>query len=538
MRDGIAAGDLRLTLIGVFLALALAGCGGSGGNGNSGGGGGDDGGGDGGGGGGGGVATPPSLPSATRSSAPSYVTATTAGWGVVPLLTAGDEPDAATYPMVGKPDGLGALAGKVAANGAVTDTGRYLTVLMNHELPADRGVARAHGAPGAFVSQWTVDRETLRVVEGRDLITRTLQYASGSWHDSAATLDRLCSADLPAAGALFNPQSGKGYDGSLFLNGEEILDGRAFATVVTGSEHGTAYELPHLGRYAHENVLVHPDTDDTTLVVSLDDSAGGQVYVYVGTKSSSGNPVEKAGLHGGKLYGVKVVDGGANYGGAAAPLENQGAIEGTFELVEVTDMALRSGAELQTVSVERGVTGFARPEDGHWDSQDPNAFYWVTTGAQLAGAQQTARLYRLRFNSITQPTGGTIELVLDSGNVTGMDGLKADGFDNVTVNGRGDVVIQEDRGGGDIAKIWLVDASTGTAAQIFESDRSRFLAGGTHFLTTDEEHSGVIEVTGLVAGTSWYEAGRRYYLGTTQAHTARGPEIVEDGQLYLFGSPR
>ena len=537
MRNSSAARDARLTVIGAIFALALAACSGSdGGDGGGGGGDGGDGGGDGG--GGGGAATPPTLPADTTSSATAYVTATTTGWGVVPLLTAGDEPDASAYPMVGKPDGLGALAGKVSVNGEITDTERYLTVLMNHELAADRGVARAHGTRGAFVSQWTVDRDTLRVVEGRDLVTRTLSHDGVGWSDSPVTFDRLCSADLPGAAAVFNAQSGKGYAGSLFLNGEENAEGRAFATVVTGSEHGTAYELPHLGKYAHENVVIHPDTDDTTLVVSLDDSAGGQVYVYVGTKSSSGNPVERAGLHGGRLYGVKVVDGGTHYGGQAAPLENKGAIEGTFELVEVTDLAPASGAALQAGSIARGITGFARPEDGHWDSQDPNAFYWVTTGAQLAGAEQTARLYRLRFDSITQPTGGTIELVVDADTVTGQDGFKAGGFDNVTVNGGGDVVIQEDQGGDEIARIWLVTASAGTAAQIFESDRARFLAAGTNFLTKDEEHSGVIEVTGLVAGASWYEPGRRYYLGTTQAHTARGPEIVEDGQLYLFGSPR
>jgi len=533
MRDSIAARDVRLTVIGAIFALALAGCSSSDSDG-----GGNEGGGSGGGGGGGSVATPPALPAATSSSATAYVTATTTGWGVVPLLTASDEPDQSTYPMVGKPDGLGALAGKVSVTGETTDTERYFTVLMNHELAADRGVARAHGTRGAFVSQWTVDRDTLRVVEGRDLITRTMSYASGTWSASPVTFDRLCSADLPGAAAVFNAQSGKGYDGALFLKGEEILEGRAFATVVTGTEHGTAYELPHLGKYAHENVLIHPDTDDTTLVVSLDDSAGGQVYVYVGTKSSDGNPVEKAGLHGGKLYGVKVVDGGTNYGGGGAPLENKGAIEGTFELVEVTDLALGSGAALQAGSVERGITGFARPEDGHWDSQDPNAFYWVTTGGQLTAQQQTARLYRLKFDSITQPTGGTIELVVDSDTVTGKDGVKAGGFDNVTVNGSGDVVVQEDQAGDSIARIWLVAASDGTATQIFESDRTRFLPGGTNFLTTDEEHSGVIEVTGLVASASWYESGRRYYLGTTQAHTARGPEIVEDGQLYLFGSAR
>jgi sterol desaturase/sphingolipid hydroxylase (fatty acid hydroxylase superfamily) len=38
----------------------------------------------------------------------------------------------------------------------------------------------------------------------------------------------------------------------------------------------------------------------------MDDSTPGQVYVYIGEKQDTGNEVEKAGLHGGSLYGVKV----------------------------------------------------------------------------------------------------------------------------------------------------------------------------------------------------------------------------------------
>ena len=98
---------------------------------------------------------------------------------------------------------------------------------MDHELPADRGVVRAHGTTGSFVSQWTVDRDTLRVVDGRDLISRTLRYASGAWTEAPVSFDWLRSADLPPAAALFNAQSGRGYDGPLFLNGEEVDEGRA-----------------------------------------------------------------------------------------------------------------------------------------------------------------------------------------------------------------------------------------------------------------------------------------------------------------------
>ena len=480
------------------------------------------------------------LPTATDSSESAYVVPTASGWSVVPLLTVGDKPAGSTYAMVGKPDGLGALAGRISASGELLEPGQYFTVFMNHELASTRGVVRAHGAAGSFVSQWTVDLDSLRIVGGRDLVTRTFAYGSGGWTDATGTLafDRLCSADLPAAAALFNASSGNGFNGRLFLNGEEAgTEGRAFAHVVTGNAYGASYELPHLGKFSHENVVAHPDSGDTTLVVSLDDSSPGQVYVYVGRKRATGNPVERAGLSGGRLYGIRVVDGGARYPGAV-PRENNGPIRGRFELVDVSAYATGSGTNLQSASVGLGITEFARPEDGHWDSVDAASFYWATTGANVDGAWQTARLYRLTFDSLEQPTGGTIELVVDSATLTGTDGIKARGFDNVTVDSAGRVVVQED--GGDnayIAKTWLIDPARGTRVQVVESDRNRFTPGAPGFLTRAEENSGVIEVTELVRSASWYQAGRRYYLGTNQAHYSLPGALVEGGQWYLLASP-
>jgi hypothetical protein len=74
------------------------------------------------------------------------------------ILTTGDS--VGGYRMVGIPDGLGALD-----NGDGT-----FSVLMNHELPNNRGVVRAHGAVGAFVSRWVIRKDDLSVVSGQDLI--------------------------------------------------------------------------------------------------------------------------------------------------------------------------------------------------------------------------------------------------------------------------------------------------------------------------------------------------------------------------------
>ena len=475
-----------------------------------------------------------------------YVNPTAPGWEVISLLTVGESAQEEFYPMVGIPDGLGALAGKVDEHGNVIADKAYMTVLMNHEIPEGQGSVRVHGQVGAFVSQWTVHLNTLQVKWGQDLIRDVFGWNSNTdGYDlvnglAESQLGRLCSADLPAWTGLYNPATGRGFDGRIFMSGEEVgNEGRAFAHVLTGTEKGRSYELAYHGKFSWENIVAHPSSGDKTIVVGLDDSTPGQVYVYVGDKRSSGNPVERAGLHGGRLLGIKVTNGGANYGGGAVARENAGAITGTFVLENVTDVATGTGAVLNSTSITRGVTNFARPEDGQWDTQNPNVFYFVTTGATIDGASQTARLYRLTFNSLTNPTGGTIQLVRDSATLTGTDGQTARTFDNLTVDGDGFVLVQEDPGGSSyIAKTWRINGSTGASVQILESDRSRFISGSPFFLTIDEESSGIIEVTDIMRAANWYEEGRRYFLADMQSHNSLPNPFVQGGQLYLVISPK
>ncbi len=474
-----------------------------------------------------------------QSSQTPYVVPTADGWEVTSLITVGDLAKNSPYAMVGIPDGMGAVAGKFAENGAYVADKAFMTFFLNHELRPGSGVPRAHGTDGAFVSQWTVHLNTLQVKWGEDLIRRVLTWDGGAFADTTglAQFNRFCSGDLPPLTGFYDPASGKGFDGLIYMNGEEAgAEGRAFAHVVTGEEKGTSYELPYLGKFSWENSVAHPNAGGRTLVVGLDDSSPGQVYLYVGDKQSSGNPVERAGLQNGYLYGIKVTDGGSNYAGGPAPSENAGAIEGTFELHPFTRAeAAGSGAALQALSVAAGVTEFARPEDGHWDTKNPNVFYWATTGR----SDQTARLYKFTFDSIENPTGGTIDLVVDAASLVGLDGETARSFDNLTVDGDGHVIVQEDPGGSAyIAKTWKIDPSTGSAVQILESDPDRFDPAGPAFLTTNEESSGVIEVTDIVSSANWYEAGRRYYLANMQAHYPIEGELVEGGQVYLMASPK
>jgi secreted PhoX family phosphatase len=186
----------------------------------------------------------------------------------------------------------------------------------------------------------------------------------------------------------------------------------------------------------------------------------------------------------------------------------------------------QTGVALQSESNAKGITNFARPEDGHW--ADAQTFYFVTTGSETGGS---AKLYKLDFDN--NMNGGSISMIKDSATLIGSDNESARNFDNMTVDSDGNILIQEDPGNSAyIAKTWKVDIKTNTWTQVFESDRSRFISGANHFLTQDEENSGIIDVTKVLGKND----GKKYYMGVTQAHYKITGELVEGGQLYIISA--
>lgn len=443
----------------------------------------------------------------TSSQSP-YIVPTREHVGVTSLLTVGDEvttPAGAPYRMVGLADGLGAFD-----NGNGT-----FTVLMNHEVRAGAGAVRAHGANGAFVSRWTIAKDDLRVVHGEDLIKQVATWnpATGAYAAPAlgVALSRLCSADLPAPTAFHNPATGRGYDGRLFTNGEEISGGRAFAHAMDG----TSYELPALGKLAYENVVANPATGDDTVVVATDDTTPGQVYLLHGQKQSAGSPVARAGLDEGTLYGIKVPGMRDESTGDYVP-------SGTFEVARVGngDARTMSGTQLEAASDAAGITEFWRPEDAHWDPADPDVLYFVTT----ANFTSPSRLWKLTFEDAADPArGGTIEAVLD-----GTEGQHM--LDNMTVDGHGRALLQEDPGGQSyLAKIHKYFPAQDRLVTVAEHDPQRFLPGSPGFLTEDEESSGIIDMADVL--------GEGWFLGDVQAHYPIAGELVEGGQLFAMYVP-
>ena len=169
-------------------------------------------------------------------------------------------------------------------------------------------------------------------------------------------MGRLCSADLALTSAFYNAKSGKGYSGRIFMNGEEVRNdevgngGRAFAHIVSGPGAGISYQLPSLGKFSWENSLASPHEQDKTVVIGTDDSTPGQVYVYIGEKQATGNEIEKAGLHGGSLYGVQVL-GFPLEDLAIAAERGRGIASGArFSLYSLGDVRSLTGVEIQDTS--------------------------------------------------------------------------------------------------------------------------------------------------------------------------------------------
>jgi secreted PhoX family phosphatase len=427
------------------------------------------------------------------------------------ILTAGDTLSGG-YRMAGTPDGVGAFD-----NGDGT-----FTLLVNHEFVPTAGSIHAHGATGAFISKWIIQKHDLTVVSGSDLI-RKVNLWNGKKYDlytsadtsSKKAFNRFCSADLPPVSAFYNSVTGLGTQERIFMNGEEAgIEGRAFAHIVTGLNAGTTYELPALGKFSWENAVANPSPSDRTIVAGTDDSTPGQVYFYLGTKTNSGSEIDKAGLSNGKLYGVSV-SGLTVEVSASIPAPNT-----PFSLVDLGYVRDSSGTSLNAMSNNLGVTNFLRPEDGAWDPANPNDFYFATTNAFAS----PSRLWKLHFDDILNPlAGGNITAVLD-----GTEGQKM--LDNITIDHFGHILMVEDVGNNaHVGKIWQYTIATDQLLQVGQHDSTRFYTGGTNFLTIDEEASGIVDAQSIL--------GPGYFLLVDQAHYSIPGEIVEGGQLLVMFNP-
>jgi hypothetical protein len=464
-----------------------------------------------------------------------YVIPVADGVSTISLLTVGDKPAGNGYRMVGIPDGLGALRG---------EDGNF-RLIMNHELRNNQGTVRRHGQQGAFDSSWTIDRRTLAVKSGEDLINPGVTY----WNYPAATKSptaspggpnprqpgdvfevqdnrfaRFCSGTLSAPGQFYNRWSRRGYDGQVYFANEENGDpGRVFGITMDG----TARQLPRLGLFSWENTKPAFNRTDTVMTIGQEDGATGQQWVYVGTKSKKGDAFDRAGLTNGVGYVADLVDEAvstdaqfrAKYG-KGQPVD--------FDLAEV-DWDQSAAAQNREAATE-GLT-LNRPEDGAWDPGNPNDYYFLTTeggkGADVptgATGRDGGGLWRMSFEDIEHPElGGTLTLLLD-----GSEEPKLNKPDNMDIDRYGNLLIQEDPGGNNhVARIVAYRISDGATGVVATFDPDRFAPAAPNFMTIDEESSGIIDVQDIL--------GRGWFMFDAQVHKARtGPnaaEEVEEGQM-------
>lgn len=459
------------------------------------------------------------------------------------LLPRTGGPVGATYEFGGSPDGLGAYD-----NGDGT-----ITVLCNHEHANTAGVVRRHGAVGAYVSELVIDKATLAVISGQDLIVRVVD-GSGVVHDAASgngfAIHRPCSADLPPTSAFFDAGSGLGTTDRIFLDGEEgSSTGYAFAHVATGVDKGTSYVLPRFnlttngsgmtGVGAWENLLANPFAQPSTVVVGTNDGGTGimaqSIAVYVGQKTSSGSAVDRAGLTNGTLAFVRV-----------------GSI--ASEIANTTSRATAIASGMRFSLSATSATAFSRPEDGHWNPADPREFFFATTDrldtVTNTGVNQTigatgstqagrSRLWRLRFDDLSNPSlGGVIDLLID-----GSKGpVKVQMLDNLTATADGRVYLQEDPGSTTYnAKVWMYDVQGDVLTPLLKFDPAIWgdlaVNGGTPGAIAphndNKESSGILDVSALLPGAP----GQTTLLFTAQDHTSNAAlattSSVQGGQLLL-----
>lgn len=441
-----------------------------------------------------------------------------------------------TYGLDGLPDGLGAFD-----NGDGT-----LTLIMNHEFGETSGIVRSHGSKGAYLSKFVIDKNTLTVTSGEDLMKQIFGWNTSTQQSNASAtttaFTRFCSSDLAAPTAYYNAATSLGSTARIYLHGEEGgVGGRVQATVATGTSFGNSYTL---GRFnlttngsgltavgAWENIVANPFAQDKTVVIGLSDGGTGimnnALSVYVGLKQSTGTEVDKAGLTNGVIKQLLVT-------GITTEIANNNSAR-TTNIVNGTRFSLSATAS----------TTFSRPEDGAWNPSNPKEFYFVTTDrldqvsdGMPAGQIGQTRLWRLTFDDIANPdAGGKIDLLINGRTVAGE---KVNMFDNICVNEKtGHILIQEDVGGAaHNGKVWEYDPAADTLTKILRHDKARFgdigFSAASPF-TNDEEGTGIIDISAMMAGSTLNVGNPRegWYLTSDQAHYTSGISTtqVEGGQL-------
>lgn len=471
---------------------------------------------------------------------PIYVLSSNSAAIVTEIGTAGDQ--IGKFIIPGTPDGMGAFKN---ADGTIT-------LLSNHEWalydPIPQSLARATGTYGSSISKLTYDPKSSKITAGENLIKNIsyYNYNTGKWQDSyqgtapstapadgnftysptsisrifANGLNRFCSASLVPAGGL---KSGSlGYSGAVYLTGEEGSGdwSRAFAFDMDGN----GVQLPAMGLLQFENLLVAPNTGKKTVVMLNEDfgATTSQGYMYLGEKTSTGNFADKAGLTNGDLYTMVVVGAGSDNTFRATYGKNK-KVEVSFAKVSTDPKVEATSAAAQRVG-----TTFSRIEDGEFDPNDHNIYYFITTESNKNASSTTPNpatptvsrdggaLWKMTFKDVNNPLlGAKIEMLLD-----GSEAPYLSKPDNLAVDESGYILMQEDPGSNDqVSRVLAYRLSDGAIREVAAFDPNYFAKSGSAFITTDEETSGMINVNKLLKAKG---DSSSYFFFNAQVHTEGG----------------
>jgi len=473
---------------------------------------------------------------------PIYMISANEAVTLTPIATTGDTVSGTV--IRGIPDGMGAF-----------DNGQGgITILSNHEVSTTDKIAMLSSSPssqwGVSVTKMNYSPSAKKITSATPLIKdiqyfnyKTGQYqeaplggepagsTAGSYDGKTAGsfgwgISRFCSATYSPAGTFM--YNGVGYDGGLFTTGEEVGDNsRGFAFDMDG--HG--YQLPRMGMLSFENIIPSTKPGINTVAIGTEDGSAtdSQLHLYIGKKQSTGSVVDKAGLTNGDLY-VLNVPTVATDNIFRTTIAKSTPVDATFKKIEWnTDVpTFAKGAR------ENGFT-FARIEDGNWDPNNSNVFYFLTTEsnkdpvatkenpAEPGVSRDGGGLWRLTFKDAQNPLlGAKLEMLLNGGEAPYLSKP-----DNLTVTSDGIIMIQEDPGNNaHVARLLAYRIADGKLATVATFDPKYFSATGSKFMTVDEESSGIIDVTSMLRKGNDKSS---YFFLNAQIHTYSGVATKDAG---------
>ena len=460
---------------------------------------------------------------------PEYILSTNSAVTIKSLIHAGDLKTGTV--VRGIPDGMGAYKNE---NGGIS-------LLSVHEIPSYSPLAQLSKSEtsqwGVSITKFNISPVSKVITSAEDFIKKISYYnyntglytntpiggaPAGTTKGMDWNVSRFCSATLVQAGnlAFKSGDTTYGYEGAVFLSGEEDGDS-GYARGFAFDMDGNGIQLPRVGLASWENLMPNLKPGMNTVVMGNEDGSAtdSQLFMYVGTKTTTGTFADKAGLTNGTPYVMSIPE-----------IANDNAFRtkyGKNKAVDVTFNKTIWNANITDQQKDHAAQGteMSRVEDGEWDPTNPNVFYFLTTEsnkyptstapnpAEPTFSRDGGGLWRLTFVDGQNPDkGAKLELLLD-----GSEAPYLSKPDNLAVTPNGVVIIQEDPGNnGHVSRIVAFRTSDSKLAVIAEFNKEYFAPGAAKFMTVDEESSGIIDATSLFARNGDTNS---YYLFNTQIHT-------------------